>query len=354
MGYKANCSISLDDDSAALESLDTRYSYEIGFNMPMPKISKVSALGINGDIDLTNSLGATTFENRTVNISLAVKAGAVNGDSYCSQFVRDYDGKLVRVFLPDGRFLRGRLVVIGDNRSDALRMLSVQIDVDPLIYSAAYLPVGGLDVSPAAFSANRWNTGNVFAISPAQVTATGGTIQANSGANAHYFYIDQIMTDTAGYLYRFKFSNFNNCYIEFTDRKPSKYAEKSTSIYEGITYLETTGGQFEFTVHPIDPTLAASFECSFRDVEVHSVNNIGKTVPFDIKSGYRTASGMIYPKMYVNGTIFDLFEFWDWREYAPAVLREGANTIATIVEDEAFNPTTSTGTILIRYRSGVV
>lgn len=349
-----NVKISLDSDTAAQVALDTNFTYDVGFNLPMPKLSKLELLGINGDVDITNALSTQTFYgNRTVNISLVVKNGSVNGGLVCDNFVNTYDGQRVRLHINNLYFLRGRLTVIGDNRADALRQLSVTIDAEPLRYYSTYLPNStGTDLRPTAWSANMWNSTN---ISGTGVTVSGATIPADHIADQNYHFYLLPAYFTAGKLVRIYLQNISNCIIEIRqgDSVKSRGAGSHIVLAQSDPYAQTN-----LYVIPIDHAQSASFECIVRTIDTTTITTDSKAVPLQIESTY--VPNVNYPvKMFLNGTIFTVKPddySGTWREYAPAMLKTGDNKIATFVDVSTFDPSAagSSGVLNVRYRGGVL
>lgn len=350
----SNIKISLDSDTATQIALDTNFTYDVGFNLPMPRLSKLELLGINGDVDITNALGAATYGNRVVNMSLAVKNSTANGDTVCDSFINTYDGENVRLYIGSSYFLRGRLTVIGDNRADALRQLSVTINAEPLRYSTTYTPsASGLDITPENLGANLWSAENVTPLDTGMtVTASGGTIAANApitSGEGHMFDVDTAVIGS-GKLLRFYFSSLVNCKIELRNRG------KVIGEGKGTILVFTDDGQCSINVFRKDETAEASFACTIREITTHTVNNAGKAVPFAVNHYYSASIDRI-PKMYVNGTVFSLGGLASesiWDEYAPAVLRSGNNVVAAFIDYGNFDASGANGTIKIRYRKGVL
>lgn len=340
----SNVKISLDSDTAAQVALDTNFTYDVGFNLPMPKLSKLELLGINGDVDITNALSTQTFYgNRTVNISLVVKNGSVNGGLVCDNFVNTYDGQRVRLHINNLYFLRGRLTVIGDNRADALRQLSVTIDAEPLRYYTTYLPNStGTDLRPAAWSASLWNSTNVSGLG---VTANGATIPASAYTEETYV-IDPDL-HLSGKLVRIYLQNMVNCTAEVAVGGKTFGSGAGSHIYLKESGVPT----YTVVAHIIDNTQTASFECGIRTIDATTITTDSKSVPLQINSTY--VPSVNYPvKMYLNGTIFTVKPEGDWKEYAPAMIKTGTNYIATFVDTPSFS--SGSGVLNVRYRGGVL
>lgn len=351
-----NVKISLDSDTAAQVALDTNFTYDVGFNLPMPKLSKLELLGINGDVDITNALSTQTFYgNRTVNISLVVKNGSVNGGLVCDNFVNTYDGQRVRLHINNLYFLRGRLTVIGDNRADALRQLSVTIDAEPLRYSTSYTPsASGLDITPVALGTNLWNATNVRSddTSSATVTSSGGSIRANAATyegEGNQFVVTATSVTSAGKLIRLYLENLVNCDVEV------RHNGKAVNITSSTALIYTDGGSITINAFRKDTSVAASFGCTIREIATQTVVNDGKSVPLTVSHSYSTGSDS-KPKLYINGTVINLGygDVGVWDEYAPAMLKSGNNIIAAFVNLSSFNPSGASGAIKIRYRKGVL
>ena len=346
----SNVKISLDSDTATQVALDTNFTYVVGFNLPMPKLSKLELLGINGDVDITEALSPQVFyNNRTVNISLNVKNGSVNGDLVCDNFVNTYDGQRVRLYINSLYIFKGRLTVIGDNRADAFRQLSATIDAEPLRYATTYSPsASGADLRPTAWSANMWDSTN---ISGTGITSAGATIPADHTEGQNYPFYLLAAHFPAGKLVRIYLENISNCTIEVRQGDSVKSRGAGSHIIMADANALTS-----LFVMPIDHTQSVSFGCGVRIIDTTTITTDSKAVPLQIESTYEPYGSPNTPvKMFVNGTIFtvkpDAYS-GNWREYAPAMLKTGANKVATFVDSPSFS--SGSGVLNIRYRGGVL
>lgn len=352
----SNIKISLDSDTATQVALDTNFTYDVGFNLPMPRLSKLELLGINGDVDITNALGAATYGNRVVNMSLAVKNSTANGDTVCDSFINTYDGENVRLYIGSSYFLRGRLTVIGDNRADALRQLSVTINAEPLRCSTTYTPsASGLDITPENLGANLWSSANVTPPYPeTHVTASGASIDADADdSDGVAFEVNDTVVGS-GKLLRIYTQNINNCkvmIVEYDGENERIVVSEAT----GTALYMSNGNRLIIKVFRKNTSSAASFGCTIREIATHTVNNAGKAIPFEIKNTFYSNT-TAKTKIYANGTVFAPKQMLSgaWQEYAPAVLKSGNNIIAAFVDSGSYDSTQSGGELRIRYRKGVL
>lgn len=356
MGTKNNIYISLDSDSATIEALSDKWSYDVGWNLPAPKLAFADIPFMNGSLDVTNAIADNVyFNNRTINISLALKNGAVGYATACADFINKYDGEVVRVYnYSDNTFMRGRLTVLGDNMADEMRMLSVQVNAEPLRYGKDYLPANaGADISPEALGSSIWNQANVTANdSPyTAVTPSGGEILANASqveGEGNVFTVVGLV-GVGKKLVRFYFENLVNCKIEL--RKNGKV------IGEGAnkSHISLTENDL-ITVHAFrtNTSAAASFSCGIREIATWEVYNFGKAVSFQIEHDF-SSGGERKPIIFVNGVLQNLgapIGAGVWNESPIYILQHGANTIAAFVDSPSFDPSQASGTIKYRYRRG--
>lgn len=340
MAITSNVYISYDADAAAMIDLSTAFVYELGYNLPLPKYNKIELPGMNGVFDMTDALGVY-FGNRLVNISLAVKNGTANGDGVCNAFISAYDGNTVRVYIGTDFYFRGRCTVIGDNRADACRQLSVQIDADPLRYDTSYTPNDyGQIINPKRSGSNLWSSLNVSATTAgAAVTMGGGTISASGSAEAVFVFSNDAAT--AGKLFRIEFNNLDGCIVDDVG---------GTRMMTEKAYILLANGADVNIVLRRYGADAASFECIIQEIETTTINNTGAAVPLELADNYNA----LYKKyIFLNDCVFQ-YGFSGYKSRPELMLRPGANLIATFVDYSNYTPPTVTLFTRVRYRRGVI
>ena len=354
--YIDNLKIALDDDSATYYDIKAVYSLlpDLAVAWPKPKTTYLNINGVNGGADLTEALGGVSYDYRQLTLRLTTrKDGLLAPDVAVNEFAKDYDGQRVRIKVlatsasASDYFFRGRLSITADDENKEIRQITCNVYAEPLKYSTTYTPsASGTDLRPTAWSANLWSSANV---SGQNVTATGATISADASKTS-YAYVVSATALPADKLVRIYFQNLTNCTIEI------HRGERTIGNGAGShIYLSTGTPVFFIIVRPIDNTQTASFGCIVRTIDVTTITTDSKAVPIQIESTY--VPNVNYPvKMYLNGTIFTVKPDGSWKEYAPAMLKTGANKIAAFVDVSTFDPSAagSSGVLNVRYRGGVL
>lgn len=348
--------ISKNSDTATQDALSD-FIVEVNMTLPNVKTNFIGKYGINGSIDETEALGSVNYDDREVALILVTKSGINNPRLAVDEFINDYVGEKVRLHnITQYYMLIGRITDVRQikTNADESYKLICSVICEPLRYAETYTPSeSGLDITPAALGTNLWNTTNVIPsdVYAETVTASGGTVVANAPyieGEGNAFIVNTAVTGN-GKLIRLYLETFVNCDVEV--RYDGKVISKNTHT----VLIYTDGGQITINVFRLQLDTAASFDCTIREVTAHTVVNRGKSAPLAISHAYSTGSE-IKPKLYVNGTMFNIgvADNGVWDEYAPAILKSGDNIVAAFVNSGTFDPSDASGSIKIRYRMGAL
>ena len=358
----SNVKISFDKYTASADrdDLGANFTYDVGFNVPKPKLTKIDSIGFNGVLDLSGNLeGDIKYGTRIINISLVSKNSTTQP---CVEFINKYNGQNVRLYFGTSYYMRGRLSVIGDNMNNALRQLSVQIEADPLRYSLNYTPdANGIDITPVTAAGSFFDRTHVEIDASGPSVSDGGTAtipaSTDDGADGVRFYVDESLF-ADGRVWRVRVSSLNNCevYLNWYDSSTLNDSFRDLPLGTGSNFVTSTGKGMIIHAYRKDTTKSASFFCSIFRVMTHDVVNDGKPVPFEVYNTVVPNPEVTYnrnTKIYINGTVFTCKRSATWKEYAPAMLKTGTNKIAALIDNFNFDADHgTTGSTKIRYRKG--
>lgn len=337
--------------------LDTYFVYDIGFNIPQPKLTMIDTLGMNGAIDASEAVGGEVFfGNRTINMSLTVKDGYNNGDAVCSNFMKTYAGRKVRLYIDDAHFFRGRLSVIGDNKDDRLRQLSVTIDAEPLKMSKDYYPSNSGDILiPRKMQGNLWPDMDITTNGGGVHATSNGFTATKSDAFAELEIYDDSESDTLHRIYIENTVNVSEIRIEVLDGQGMGKRIISGTRGKGSTFVLGDINGTKITVYPLTAA-AYSADISVRKIPTQTISNWGLSTPLEIAN-----DAVVSPSkpllLNLNGINVDINSIYtqdaDWKEHPELMLKSGENVLALFVNSSSFDPASDIrGTVNARYRTG--
>lgn len=349
--------ISANSDGAVQDAL-SNFIVEVNMTLPTAKTNYFELYGINGSIDETEALGGVNYNDRKVTLFLITKTGINNPKSAVDSFINTYVGSKIRLHnITQGYMLIGRITDVEQTKTkaDENYKLACTVVCDPLRYDTTYTPsASGLDIKPENLGANLWSAANVTpGYGGTHVTVSGVSIDAD--AEDVIMGSDYTVDDTivgSGKLLRIYTQNINNCEV-MIDEYDGENERIVVSGVKGTALYMSNGNHLVIRVFRKNTSSAASFGCTIREIATRTINNSGKSVPFELlRSFYSNVE--TNPSVYVNGTIFKPKQSDNWLEYAPAVLKSGENIVAAFVDTAEYDSALSGGEFKMRYRKGVL
>lgn len=107
---------------------------------PEPKTEQADVPGMDGILDLTESLGAVRYKNRTIKMVFSVPVETVNTFKVLvSSFANFMHGKMMKIIMDDEKdwYYQGRCTITDVAREKAVGKITVSCDVYPYKYDVA-------------------------------------------------------------------------------------------------------------------------------------------------------------------------------------------------------------------------
>lgn len=345
--YIENLKIALDDDSATYYDIQTFYELtpDLIDSHPKPKTSYMDVPGSNGAVDLSEALGALTYNNRNLKLVLTVKSNAIAPvDTVVKSFIREYSGRVVRLRVDNEHFYRGRLVVDSDDYKKKLRQITCSIVADPLLYEIDYKTYS-YDIPQAV---NTWRDCTYSEAEYWGITANGFSRAMTAGEVGTLY-----LSLNANHIYRVYVGNKTNCTVQLI-RRTATGAE--TEVCDKLFYVKPHENYLLKIYATNSGTVSAS--AFITDIMPYDIYIAGESIPIEIENtlafkesykGSQTVWAFINEKKFVipAASVFT--------EYPQMVLEKGENRLVAYIPDSTYDPSDILGGhLLFRWREGEI
>ena len=320
-----NWKISLDQDGSTATDL-SEFSSSIYVNVGIPKVkyNALSALGHQGDIDMTAAYnGEVFYEPRECTVIIMSNSGAnITASSVARSLIDDLLGQRVRLqqmtqnYMLIGRLTEAEYEELSNGKDYKIRF---KLIAEPLRYSLTEQEIDETQLSLTT-PANQWAT---LTAGKQYATQTGFSADAGN-LPLIPFSIEYDPETSLPLYYRVVVSNLVNCtvraFLSHNINGKRKDVDISQPILGDNTYTD-----LYLDIDPIDSNAAVSGQVYVGTYQAIPYDNNGKSVPVKARQTISSVNNDIY--LVVNGMSAKLKYGNEFSEYPQLMLNNGINYI---------------------------